>query len=122
MKGLLDAPICIVEDNYERRLLYSAPTNEDYSIHYRPSGSTRYSANGNKQTPAIGIGEVAIYTIMAYVCAPAVPITYAWKEELEKKTNKALKSALQDSSVPSSHQSQRQAGQYDQLQDEQVRV
>lgn len=56
MKGLLDIPICVVEDNIERRILWSAPTGEDFSIHYRPPGHGRYSANINKHIPAIGIG------------------------------------------------------------------
>lgn len=70
MKGLLDVPICVVEDNYERRLVFSAPTGEDYSTHYRPPGNTRYSANKNKHIPAIGIGEsISVYiyiTVFTY--------------------------------------------------------
>ena len=58
MKGLLDIPICVVEDNIERRILWSAPSGQDFSVHYRPPGSGRYSANLSKQLPAIGIGKL----------------------------------------------------------------
>lgn len=122
MKGLLDVPICIVEDNYERRLLYSAPTGQDYSIHYKPSGNTRYGANRDKCIPAIGIGML-ICCVMVMLCY-IVPVTYAWKDELERKTQKALNKVLGtggDSSVLSSRQSQRLDRQYDHLEDEQVR-
>ena len=63
MKGLLDIPICVVEDNIERRILWSAPTGDNFSIHYRPSGHGRYSANINKHLPAIGIGEIKIFLL-----------------------------------------------------------
>lgn len=50
----------------------------------------------------------------------AVPITYAWKDELEKKTQKALNKALGQFPLPPSQQSQRN-GEFDHLDDEQVR-
>ena len=56
MKGLLGNPVCMVEDNLERRILWSAPSGEDMVISYRPPGSTRYSANRSKHQAAIGIG------------------------------------------------------------------
>ena len=57
IKGLLDLPICMVEDNVERRYLWSPPSGEDYSCYYRPRGSTRYGSNRDKHLPAVGIGK-----------------------------------------------------------------
>lgn len=58
MKGLLDVPVCRVEDNTERRYLLSPPTGQDFSgYEYVPQGSTRYSANINKGIAAIGVGK-----------------------------------------------------------------
>ena len=56
MKGLLDAPICCVEDQVEPRYLLSPPTGQDFGTPFRPKGSTRYSANVNKGIPAVGVG------------------------------------------------------------------
>lgn len=60
MKGLWGTPICAVEDNLERQMIWSAPTGEQYSCQYTPRGSGRYSANVNKHIPAIGIGKCEI--------------------------------------------------------------
>lgn len=57
MKGLLDAPICCVEDFTEPRYLLSPPTGLEYESVFLPKGSTRYSANTNKGVPAIGVGK-----------------------------------------------------------------
>ena len=111
----------MVEDNYERRLMFSPPSGEDFSINYRPKGSTRYSANHKKQIPAVGIGKQKIlFNLWSIIVA--VPVTYAWRDELERKTNKALNKALGQFSIPHSQQSQRnnQSGEFDHLQDEQV--
>ena len=56
IKGLLDLPICMVEDNVERRFLWSPPSGEDYAGFERPRGSTRYGSNRDKHLPAVGIG------------------------------------------------------------------
>lgn len=56
MKGLLDVPICMVEDNLERRILWSAPSGDNFHVQYKPPGCTRYSANARE--PAVGIGEL----------------------------------------------------------------
>ena len=57
----------MVEDNLERRILWSAPSGEESGIAYRPPGSTRYSANRSKHLAAIGIGKQrAIYNIFFY--------------------------------------------------------
>ena len=56
IKGLLDLPICMVEDNVERRFLWSPPSGEDYGGFERPRGSTRYGSNRDKHLPAVGIG------------------------------------------------------------------
>lgn len=53
-----------------------------------------------------------------------VPVTYAWKDELERKTQKALNKVLGHMSVPSSQQGPRemkQIGQFDHLEDEEVK-
>eukprot|EP00117_Sycon_ciliatum_P044477 scpid64847/ scgid32081/ len=72
-KGLCDAPICMVQDarTEGHRVLMSAPSG-DQRLKQPParvsSGpTTRYGANTSKMTPAVG----------------AVPVTYAWKDELE---------------------------------------
>lgn len=58
LKGLLDNPVCMVEDNLERRLLWSAPSGDQImAAAYRPQGNTRYSANRTKHIPAVGIGK-----------------------------------------------------------------
>lgn len=58
MKGLLDIPICCVEDYAEPRYLLSPPTGQDFGQIYVPlKGNTRYSANINKGIPAVGVGE-----------------------------------------------------------------
>ena len=57
MKGLLDSQICSVEDQVEPRYLLSPPTGQDFGAAFRPQGSTRYSANINKQLPAVGVGR-----------------------------------------------------------------
>ena len=78
MKGLLDIPICVVEDNIERRILWSAPTGEDFSIHYRPQGHGRYSANINKHIPAVGIGYIKFVCslIVKYMFIPSASDIY----------------------------------------------
>ena len=56
MKGLLDVPICYVEDNMERSL--PSPTSgTDFGPPFRPQGSTRYAANKLKGAPAVGVGQ-----------------------------------------------------------------
>ena len=57
MKGLLDIPICSVEDQVEARYLLSPPTGQEFGLPFRPKGSTRYSANVNKEFPAVGVGK-----------------------------------------------------------------
>ncbi len=64
MKGLLDVPVCRVEDNTERRYLLSPPTGQDFGRGYIPQGNTRYSSNINKGIPAIGVGKDNIIIIM----------------------------------------------------------
>lgn len=59
IKGLLDVPICCVEDNAPQRILWSPPSGQDFGPKYVPRGSTRYSANRTKSVPAIGIGGCA---------------------------------------------------------------
>lgn len=78
MKGLCDVPICSVEDNLEQRVLFSPPSGQDLSSVYFPQGSSRYSANKMKPFPAIGV----------------VPVTSAWRDELERMTNAALSKAM----------------------------
>ena len=143
MKGIQDSPICMVEDNIERRILWSAPSGENFSTSFRPPGSTRYSANRSKHLASVGIGKLAcvfcrhvnwIFSLcLSLVCAfqkhennpqiiyahnslslslslfllPLVPVTYAWKDELEKKTHNAITKALGQTPVPMSRQSQR---------------
>lgn len=106
MKGILDSPICMVEDNIERRILWSAPSGENFSTSFRPPGSTRYSANRSKHLASVGI----------------VPVTYAWKDELEKKTHNAITKALGQTPVPMSRQSQRgmEKKEYDGIEDNEL--
>lgn len=56
IKGLLDVPICYIEDNTEQRYLMSAPSGQDLGPGYYPPGSTRFSARGDLP-PAVGVGE-----------------------------------------------------------------
>ena len=51
MKGLLDVPICCVEDQGRPRYLLS-PSVQEVGPVFRPKGSTRYSANTHQ-----GVGE-----------------------------------------------------------------
>lgn len=61
IKGLLDAPICCVQDGvYDgHRLLLSEPMIDPRLLEtgMKPKGATRYSANKDKLIPAVGIGE-----------------------------------------------------------------
>jgi hypothetical protein len=104
-KGLTDDPICSVEDNQARPRPMSALTNRDLGSGYRPPGSSRYSANTNKHLYAIGV----------------VPVTYAWQDELIRKTRKAINKAMGHEDPPTrplSRQSSRgQAHQFDHLDD-----
>ena len=62
MKGLLDVPICSVEDQAAPRYLLSPPSGQDFRQGgFMPKGNTRYSANISKMIPAIGVGEFAGY-------------------------------------------------------------
>ena len=56
----------MVEDNLERRILWSAPSGEDLSVSYRPPRSTRYSANGSKHLAAVGIGKLLLLSKIHY--------------------------------------------------------
>lgn len=56
IKGLLDAPICCVEDSTPQRILWSPPSGQEFGPPFVPRGSTRYSANRTKSVPAVGIG------------------------------------------------------------------
>eukprot|EP00731_Ephydatia_muelleri_P032420 Em0023g927a len=78
IKGLLDSPICCVEDNVSPRMLLSPPSEGLRGEPYRPPGNTRYSANKLKSTPAVGI----------------VPVTRAWRDELEAKAKNAIERVL----------------------------
>ena len=53
---------------------------------------------------------------------PLVPVTYAWKDELEKKTHNAITKALGQTPVPMSRQSQRgmENKDYDGMEDNEV--
>ncbi len=62
IKGLLDAPICCIEDNTEPRYLMSAPSGQDFRQQYYPPASTRFSARGHL-LPAVGVGEKSRYTL-----------------------------------------------------------
>lgn len=57
MKGLTNEPICSVEDNCTRPRPMSALTDRDLGSGYIPPGSSRYSANVNKQLFAVGVGQ-----------------------------------------------------------------
>ena len=57
MKGLTNDPICSVEDNLTRPRPMSALTDRDLGSGYIPPGSSRYSANVNKQLFAVGVGQ-----------------------------------------------------------------
>ena len=60
IKGLCaDVPICYIEDNAEQRDLMSAPSGQDLGSGYYPTGSTRFSARGDR-LPAVGIGEYTV--------------------------------------------------------------
>lgn len=110
MKGLLDAPICRVEDFIEPRYLLSAPTGQDLEgPGFTPRGNTRYSANINKGVAAIGV----------------VPVTTMWRDELEKKTQKAILRAMGETTHPSrasldSQMGTRKEKYFDNLQDEKL--
>lgn len=91
MRGLTDDPICSVEDNKAQPRPMSALTNRDLSDGYRPPGSSRYSANSSKQLYAVGV----------------VPVTYAWRDELMKKAQKAISKALWQDKQPGSHSTTR---------------
>lgn len=70
MKGLLDIPICCVEDSATKRWLVSPPSGQDHGSPYRPPGSTRYSGNKMKGIAAVGVGRYHYYTMfmsMAYL-------------------------------------------------------
>ena len=73
MKGLLDVPICCVEDNMDQRILWSPPSGQDLSSVYFPRGNSRYGANSLKQFPAIGIGEyICTYVHVSALLHPCV--------------------------------------------------
>ena len=70
MKGLLDVPICCVEDFTEPRYLLSPPTGQQLeSVFPPPKGNTRYSANIQKGVPAVGIGkDRENHGVIVHVC------------------------------------------------------
>lgn len=79
IKGLLGSPICCVEDTVSPRMLISAPSEGILlEERYKPLGNTRYSANKQKSIPAVGI----------------VPVTTAWRDELEAKAKHAIDRVL----------------------------
>ena len=133
MKGLNDIPICYVEDHMHQRFLLSAPSGQDLGPGYRPPGSTRYSARGKLQS-AVGIGKflmTIIFMALAFVIVHqlmcVVPVTYAWRDELEKKTQNALHRALGNIPPASrggimSRSSQRGPSQFDGLEDGKVSI
>lgn len=111
MKGLLDVPICCVEDSTEPRCLLSPPTGQDLwqQAGASPRGNTRYSANINKGLPAVGV----------------VPVTSIWRDELERKTQKAILRAMGETAPPSRASIDSQTGvrkhrYFDELSDEKL--
>ena len=84
MKGLVDSPICYVEDNTERQRPPSAPSGRDFGQGFRPPGSTRYGSNTDKDVAAVGVGMTKQYdqeyqynysvltVCMIYICTHSV--------------------------------------------------